>query len=54
MPDAVATLKDPVCGMTVEPAKAMAIRHLGRTFYLCSAQCREKFLEAPGKYAEGV
>ncbi|HLE97063.1 MAG TPA: YHS domain-containing protein [Candidatus Thermoplasmatota archaeon] len=54
MVNAIAAAKDPVCGMSVDPVKAMAIRHGGRTFYVCSAQCREKFLKAPDKYAQGA
>ena len=44
--DNVAT--DPVCGMsvTVETAKHTA-EHDGRSFYFCSAGCREKFLARP-------
>src|SRR5262252_9461504 len=42
---------DPVCGMTVDPHTSPH-RHsyLGRTYYLCSAECREKFAADPAKY----
>jgi len=39
--------KDPVCGMTVDQAKAMAdgltVEVEGKTYYFCSADCREQF-----------
>ena len=45
-------VKDPVCGMTVDPknAAAAAVRG-GSTYYFCSASCRDKFEQAPDKYA---
>jgi len=44
--------KDPVCGMPVDPKSAggAAVRD-GRTYYFCSASCREKFEKAPEKYS---
>ena len=46
--------KDPVCGMEVarETAKAATV-HKARTFYFCSASCRDKFEADPEKYASG-
>lgn len=43
---------DPVCGMTVDPARAAA-RHErdGRTYYFCSPHCLEEFRKEPQKYA---
>ena len=42
---------DPVCGMTVDPAKAAATReHDGQTFYFCSQHCAEAFDAEPHKY----
>ena len=39
---------DPVCGMTVDPAKAKgSFVHDGMTYYFCSAGCREKFASDP-------
>ena len=44
--------KDPVCGMAVDRQKSTAAsRYLGRTYYFCSATCRDKFEDAPEKYA---
>jgi Cu+-exporting ATPase len=44
-------VKDPVCGMTVDPhtAKHTAM-HAGRPYYFCSAGCRNKFLADPETY----
>jgi Cu+-exporting ATPase len=44
---------DPVCGMTVRPAKAAGHHeHQGTTYYFCGKGCLERFREAPGKYLE--
>jgi P-type Cu+ transporter len=47
-------VRDPVCGMTVDPHTA-AHRHVhrGRTYYFCSAGCRAKFAADPAKYLAG-
>jgi Cu+-exporting ATPase len=38
---------DPVCGMEVDPVSAPATADLnGRTYYFCSAGCRDHFLAA--------
>ncbi|MEO8443320.1 MAG: YHS domain-containing protein [Betaproteobacteria bacterium] len=44
--------KDPVCGMAVsaQSAAAAAVRG-GNTYYFCSTTCRDKFEQAPEKYA---
>jgi hypothetical protein len=34
---------DPVCGMTVDRAKALSKRSAGRTLYFCSEHCRRAF-----------
>jgi Cu+-exporting ATPase len=42
---------DPVCGMKVDPHTAKhRAEHAGRTYYFCSAGCREKFLADPLRY----
>ena len=43
-------IKDPVCGMTVNPAAARHIEYAGKTYYFCSASCETKFQSAPGQY----
>jgi P-type Cu+ transporter len=48
---APATVRDPVCGMNVDPHKtAHRHEHRGRTSYFCSAGCRTKFAADPAKY----
>ena len=39
--------KDPVCGMTVDPAKAVHVDRDGKTSYFCSDGCKQKFLAEP-------
>ena len=46
-------VKDPVCGMTVDPHTAKHRHtHNGRPYYFCSAGCREKFVANPTQYLE--
>ena len=43
--------KDPVCGMTVDPATAKHRRqHGGKTYSFCCVHCAEKFQADPEKY----
>src|SRR2546426_1654121 len=46
-------VKDPVCGMAVDPATAKHRRaHGGQTYYFCSQHCAEKFEAAPEKFLQ--
>ena len=46
-----ASATDPVCGMTVDPAKtAHHAEHAGQTYHFCCAGCRTKFLADPQRY----
>ncbi|WP_245884276.1 heavy metal translocating P-type ATPase [Hartmannibacter diazotrophicus] len=46
-----ATVRDPVCGMAVDPATAEhRHEHEGQTHYFCSQGCHDKFVADPGKY----
>jgi P-type Cu+ transporter len=46
-------VKDPVCGMTVDPARAAgAATHEGVTYHFCSTHCLEKFRANPQRYIE--
>jgi Cu+-exporting ATPase len=48
---ALGKAKDPVCGMTVDPATAKhTAEFAGATYYFCCAGCREKFLAEPRRY----
>jgi Cu+-exporting ATPase len=45
---------DPVCGMTVDPARAAGhVEHAGTTYHFCSAHCVAKFRADPAKYLGG-
>ncbi len=47
-------VRDPVCGMPVEPAAASyRAGHGGKDYFFCGAKCREKFVAAPAKYLGG-
>ncbi len=37
---------DPICGMTVDPARALRAERGGETFYFCCPRCRDTFLAA--------
>jgi heavy metal translocating P-type ATPase len=44
-------VKDPVCGMSVDPATAkFSAEHADETYYFCSAKCHDKFVADPGAY----
>jgi Cu+-exporting ATPase len=43
--------RDPVCGMTVDPANSQhRFEYRGETFHFCSAGCRAKFAAEPEQY----
>jgi len=48
-----ASVRDPVCGMTVNPATSKhRFDYRGETFHFCSAGCRTKFAADPVAYLE--
>ena len=51
--DKAGTVRDPVCGMTVDAATSRhRFDHHGETFHFCSAGCRTKFAADPQQYLE--
>src|SRR5262249_46684045 len=43
--------RDPVCGMTVDPATAQAVvEHAGKRYYFCCPGCAKKFQLTPDQY----
>jgi len=45
---------DPVCGMTVDPARAAAhAEHDGKDYYFCCRSCRDRFVADPALYLQG-
>ena len=48
----MATVKDVVCGMDIDPKSAAAqMEYQGKTHYFCSDDCHDKFMAEPQKYA---
>jgi YHS domain-containing protein len=48
-----ATMKDPVCGMDVDPAKAAGTsEYQGKTYYFCAKVCKTKFDANPQQYVK--
>ena len=46
-------VKDPVCGMTVDPTRAAgSSEYQGTTYFFCSANCKQKFDTAPDQYVQ--
>ena len=49
--DCAHSVKDPVCGMTVDPGTTEHhASHAGRDYHFCSAGCRTKFVADPDRY----
>lgn len=49
-----ATVIDPICGMTVDPAMTSHhATHAGHDYHFCSAGCRTKFVADPDRYLTG-
>ncbi len=54
MATATNKVKDPVCGMMVDPSTAAAKRTFGgKDFYFCAEGCARTFDSDPKKYAKG-
>ena len=45
-------MKDPVCGMDVDPKKAFKATKKGKTYLFCSLVCKNVFMEGDGKASE--
>ena len=44
---------DPVCGMQVDPEKAVETADFeGRTYFFCAESCRKEFEKQPQKFLE--
>jgi YHS domain-containing protein len=47
----MATVKDPVCGMEIDPKDAAATSdYEGVTYYFCAVGCKERFDAEPAKF----
>ncbi len=52
---ATATVTDPVCGMNIDPAKAVgSSRYNDETYYFCSRGCETRFDAAPALFTTGT
>jgi len=43
---------DPVCGMSVDPAKATSVQYEGNTYYFCAKHCAKTFAADPGAHVK--
>jgi Cu+-exporting ATPase len=49
--ETIATVKDPVCGMEIDPETAAASEeHGGKTYFFCSESCHQRFVAAPDQF----
>ena len=52
--EAAHTVKDPVCGMSVDPHTALhRTEHAGHAYYFCASHCKHKFDADPASYLDG-
>jgi len=48
-------VRDPVCGMTVDPEKAAAkAEYRGQTYYFCAPGCKVAFEKDPEQYLKAA
>ena len=48
------TVRDPVCGMDIDPATAAGqSEYKGQVYYFCSLGCKKSFDKDPEKYLGG-
>ncbi len=45
-------VRDPVCGMTVDPAHAIKRIYNAHEYYFCSESCSHSFQADPARYSE--
>ena len=45
-------LRDPVCGMRVDPSTGISLEVRGQKYYFCAPSCREIFERAPGRFEQ--
>jgi YHS domain-containing protein len=51
----MATVRDPVCGMDIDPATAAGSEeYQGTTYYFCSQSCLERFSERPEDFTSAA
>jgi YHS domain-containing protein len=45
-------VKDPVCGMMVDPTNSVHAVYNAKTYHFCSEQCSREFQKDPPRYAD--
>lgn len=45
------TVVDPVCGMVVDPRRAIVVTYHGRAYHFCEHACAELFRDEPERWA---
>ncbi|QDY99908.1 heavy metal translocating P-type ATPase [Nitratireductor mangrovi] len=54
-PEAGKVVRDPVCGMTVDPSAGKpSVEHDGHVFHFCSTGCQAKFKKSPEAFVEAT
>src|ERR1700720_3713340 len=48
--NALESVRDPVCGMTVDPTTPHRAEHAGQRYFFCGAKCRGRFVAQPARY----
>lgn len=48
--ESMQSVKDPVCGATIDPKTSLTEQEDGKDYYFCSEECRQKFAENPSEY----
>ena len=49
------SMRDPVCGMEINPQNAAATTgYQGQTFYFCRVECQEQFEQSPERYVKAA
>ena len=43
-------MKDPICGMEIGESASFKSSYKGKTYYFCSAPCKQNFDKNPSKY----
>ena len=51
----MATVKDVVCGMDIDPNTASShTKYEGETYHFCSSACHDKFIAEPKKFTSAL
>jgi YHS domain-containing protein len=45
-------VRDPVCGMFLDPAHALRVEYHNQPYYFCSHDCKLNFDDRPDEYAK--